>query len=198
MTKEIILLFGPPGAGKGTQATRLKEKFNIPHLSTGDMLREAVAEGTEFGKMAEVVMKEGGLVSDDIIIGMIKERTAKEDCANGYLLDGFPRTVAQAIALDEMLGLQDEAVTHVIDFQVDDEELKARIANRVEEMLAAGQTPRKDDNPETFASRLQTYHEQTLPVLQYYKDNAAGDVIKSIDGMAKIDDVTEEINRKVA
>lgn len=195
--KHIILLFGPPGAGKGTQATRLKDKLSIPHLSTGDMLREAVAEGTTFGKMAEIVMKEGGLVSDEIIIGMIRQRTAKEDCNKGYLLDGFPRTVEQADALDAMLQENNETISHIINFEVDDEALKARIARRAEDAIAAGQTPRKDDNPETFAQRLATYREQTLPILAYYR-NTQPNTITTINGMASIEEVNAEINGAIA
>jgi len=193
MSKNIIVLFGPPAAGKGTQAAILSESLGIPQLSTGDMLRAAVAEGTELGNQAKSIMESGGLVSDDIIIGMIKERVQKDDCEKGFMLDGFPRTVAQATALDLMLKDAGEKIALVLDIQVTDDELKKRVGNRYNETIASGCEPRADDNPETFTGRLETYREQTLPVLDYYKNNAEDGVLKSIDGMTDIEEVTKQI-----
>ncbi len=190
-----IILFGPPGAGKGTQAGILKQLLGIPQLSTGDMLRAAVAAGTELGKKADKIMKEGGLVSDDIIIGMISERIAQADCAKGFMLDGFPRTVAQAEALDKMLKDMSKNIDIVIEITVPDEDLKKRVVNRANEAIAAGQQPRPDDNLETFTKRLETYWKQTAPVLPYYK---AQNLHKSIDGTQPIDAVTADIKKLIA
>ncbi len=192
-----IILFGPPCAGKGTQAKLLQDKKDIPQLSTGDMLRAAVDAGTELGKQAEVIMKEGGLVSDEIIIGMIRERIKEPDCQNGFLLDGFPRTVAQAEGLKQILAEMGATIHYVIDFHVPDEVLIARTENRVNEAIAAGQTPRKDDNPETFAKRLETYREQTLPVLGYYKQTDGDHVVVEIDGTQPVDAVTKAIEKAI-
>lgn len=189
MSKNIIL-FGPPGAGKGTQADILTGEYKIPKLSTGDMLREAVANQTELGRKAEKIMKEGGLVSDDIIVGMISERISRDDCAEGFLLDGFPRTVAQAEALEKMLDEKGRKVNFVIEIAVPDEELKARSEKRKQQALDAGQEPRADDNPEIFTKRLATYWEQTAPVLPFYKER---NLHSHIDGTQAIDSVTKAI-----
>lgn len=193
MSKKIIVLFGPPAAGKGTQAGILSKSLNIPQLSTGDMLRAAVAAKTELGKKAKSIMDSGGLVSDDIIVGMIKERIKQPDCKNGFMLDGFPRTVEQAKALDAMLKDTNEKIDFIIDIKVTDEELKKRVNTRYNETIAKGEKPRSDDNPETFSDRLETYREQTLPVIQYYKQNAENGVLNQIDGMKNINEVTEQI-----
>jgi adenylate kinase len=207
-----IIIFGPPGAGKGTQAKRLEEFLNIPQLSTGDMLRAAVKSGTDMGKAAEKIMQEGGLVSDDIIVGMIKDRIAEPDCKDGYLLDGFPRTEAQAVALDTMLSAIGSKINAAIEIQVDDEKLTARICNRFtcakcgsgynkisQPTLVEGTcdkcggkefSTRADDTAECVASRLETYYAQTAPVLPYYKEK---NIHFSVDGMAEIDVVTQEI-----
>lgn len=189
-----LILFGPPGAGKGTQAKKLEKMLGVPQLSTGDMLRTAVAAGTELGKKAESIMKNGGLIPDDIMINMIKERIKQQDCGKGFLLDGFPRTVAQAEALDKMLKEIGKKIDLIIDFQVDDEELKKRSINRANEAKATGQKPRSDDDPAVFAERLATYRKQTLPVLEYYKKTANG-VLKGVNGMDPIDQVTESIRK---
>ena len=189
MTKNIIL-FGPPGAGKGTQAAILQNEYNIPQLSTGDMLRAAVAAQTELGKQAEKIMKEGGLVSDEIIVGMISERISKADCSEGFMLDGFPRTTAQAEALDDMLTALNKKIDIVIEVKVPDEELMKRSENRKQEALSKGEEPRPDDNPEVFAKRLKTYWEQTAPVLPYYKEK---NVHFEIEGTKSIDEVTADI-----
>ncbi len=187
-----IILFGPPGAGKGTQAAILMDKYGIPQLSTGDMLRAAVSAGTPLGKEVEGVMKAGGLVSDETIIAMIAERIQDSDCANGYLLDGFPRTAAQAKALDEMLLNNSTKIDFIIDMQVPDNELKSRSAKRAQEAVAAGEEPRPDDNPEVFSARLQTYRDQTLPVLDYYRHTAQGR-LHTVDGTQPIETVTKSI-----
>jgi adenylate kinase len=185
-----IILFGPPGAGKGTQAQILKDLLGIPQLSTGDMLRAAVSQGTDLGKKAEKIMKEGGLVSDDIIIDMISERIKIQDCTKGFMLDGFPRTTAQAEALDIMLSNSNKKIDIVIEIQVPDEELKKRVVKRANEASAKGEQPRADDNLDTFTKRLDTYWKQTAPVLPYYKSK---DIHKSIDGTKAIEFVTEDI-----
>jgi adenylate kinase len=189
MSKNIIL-FGPPGAGKGTQAVILQNAYNIPQLSTGDMLRAAVKSGSELGKKAEGIMKSGGLVSDDIIIGMIAERILADDCKAGFLLDGFPRTVKQAEALDEMLKAQGKKISAVIEIQVSDEELKSRSEKRKNEALAKGEQPRPDDVPEVFAGRLDTYRKHTAPVLPYY---SVQNIHTAIDGMQSVDAVTKKL-----
>ncbi len=193
--KKHIILFGPPGAGKGTQAQILKDRLSIPQLSTGDMLRAAVAAKTELGKQAEKIMKEGGLVSDDIIIGMIADRISHEDCKNGFMLDGFPRTVAQAKALDEMLAKQNKQIDIVIEIKVPDVDLINRSAKRANEAIAKGETPRPDDVPETFKKRLKTYWDQTAPVLPYY---TAKNIHTEIDGTKNIELVTQVILQKIA
>jgi adenylate kinase len=191
MSKNIIL-FGPPGAGKGTQAAVLQTAYNIPQLSTGDMLRAAVKSGSELGKKAEGIMKSGGLVSDEIIINMISERILADDCKAGFLLDGFPRTVKQAEALDEMLTAQGKKIDAVIEIQVSDEELKSRSEKRKNEALSKGENPRPDDVPEVFAGRLETYRKHTAPVLPYY---TAKNIHTAIDGMQSVETVTSEIKK---
>ena len=185
-----IILFGPPGAGKGTQAQILQSELKIPQLSTGDMLRAAVAAKTELGLQAEKIMKEGGLVSDDIIIGMIADRISQDDCNTGFMLDGFPRTVAQAEALDEMLTQKSKSIDIVIEVKVPDEELIKRSAKRAADAIAKGEDPRPDDVPETFKKRLQTYWEQTAPVLPYYTKKG---LHTAMDGTKPIDIVTKKL-----
>lgn len=189
MSKNIIL-FGPPGAGKGTQAQILQTELNIPQLSTGDMLRAAVAAQTNLGKKAEKIMEEGGLVSDDIIIGMISERIANDDCKNGFMLDGFPRTRAQAEALDDMLLQEGKKIDRVIEIKVPDEELMKRSEKRKNDAISKGEKPRPDDNPEVFTKRLETYWNQTAPVLPYYKMK---NVHVEIDGTQPIENVTARL-----
>ncbi|MDH3660750.1 MAG: adenylate kinase [Alphaproteobacteria bacterium] len=212
----ILILLGPPGAGKGTQATRIKDKYQIAHLSTGDMLRGAVAAGTEVGKQAKVVMDAGNLVSDDIMISLIEERTTEADCANGYLLDGFPRTVAQAAALDDLLQSKGQKLDAVVEIAVDDEALIGRITGRYScANCGAGyhdefQKPkqegvcdtcggtefkrRSDDNEEAVRTRLTAYHGQTAPLLPYYRNKS---VLKTVDGMADIDAVTDQVFKEI-
>lgn len=185
MTHNIIL-FGPPGAGKGTQAVRLEERHGMIQLSTGDMLRAAVAAGTELGKQAKAVMDAGKLVDDQTMLGIISERIDQPDCKDGFVLDGFPRTVAQAEGLDKMLGEKGIAIDHVIEITVDENELYSRIENRAAETGGA----RADDNVETLKKRLQVYRDQTTPVLPYYREKG---MLKQVDGMSDIDAVAKQI-----
>lgn len=190
-----LVLLGPPGAGKGTQAARLIAKLGVPQLSTGDMLRAAVAAQTPIGLAAKEIMDKGQLVSDDIVVGIIDERTAQPDCAKGYILDGFPRTVAQAEALDAMLAKKGQKLDAVIELVVDENALMDRIRKRADETSKAGGTVRADDNPEAFKVRLDAYRAQTAPVSGYYKASGA---LKQIDGMAAIDEVTAAIDATLA
>jgi adenylate kinase len=207
-----IILLGPPGAGKGTQAKRIQESKGLVQLSTGDMLRAAVAAGTEIGKKAKAVMEAGQLVSDDIVIGIISDRIDQPDCQKGFILDGFPRTVAQAEALDKLLAQKAKKLDVVVEMKVDDEPLVKRITGRFtcakcgegyhdEFKLPAkkgvcdkcGSTEfsrRADDNEETVRSRLGAYHKQTAPLVDYYAKTGK---LKSIDGMADINEVTRQI-----
>ncbi len=190
-----LILLGPPGAGKGTQAQRLVEKHGIPQLSTGDMLRAAVANGTEVGKRAKAVMDAGELVSDTIVNAIVAERIDQPDCAKGFILDGYPRTLAQADAVHDMLAERGILLDVVIELVVDDKALVGRIVKRAEEARAAGQPVRKDDNPEVFEERLREYYKKTAPLIGYYYAN---DLLKQVDGMAPIDEVTVQIEALLA
>ena len=181
-----VILFGPPGAGKGTQAQMLVSEFGMVQLSTGDMLRAAIAAQSELGLKAKSIMDAGQLVSDDIMIGMISERMDAPDCTNGVILDGFPRTVAQAEALDQMFADKNIALDSVIEIAVDEAALFARIENRAAETGGS----RSDDNAEVLAERLKVYHANTAPILPYYKDK---NKLVTIDGMQSIDKVSEDI-----
>lgn len=185
-----LILVGPPGAGKGTQAARLVAKHGIPQLSTGDMLRAAVAAGTQVGLKAKAVMDAGGLVSDEIVVGIIRDRIGEADAQKGFILDGFPRTLAQAEALDQMLAENRIGLDAVIELRVDQSRLVSRIINRAEEAKAAGQPVRKDDDPEVFKQRLEAYNRDTAVVIPYYEKNG---LLTVIDGMQPIDDVTAAI-----
>ncbi|HEC14365.1 MAG TPA: adenylate kinase [Rhodospirillales bacterium] len=207
-----LILLGPPGAGKGTQAKRLQEAYNIIQLSTGDMLRAAVASGSDVGKQAKAVMESGGLVSDDLIINMISARIDEDDCKNGFILDGFPRTTPQAEALDVMLDEKKMKIDYVIELKVDDDAMVERITGRYTcSGCGAGyhdsfQKPEKDgvcdkcggtefsrradDNEETVRSRLKAYHEQTAPIAAHYENKGT---LQGVDGMAGIDDVTKQM-----
>ncbi len=207
-----LILLGPPGAGKGTQALLIQEKYNIVQLSTGDMLRAAVADGTDVGKKAKAVMEQGGLVSDEIIVAMIRDRIKQSDCQNGFILDGFPRTVAQAEALDVMLTEEQQTLNAVIEMQVDDTVLAKRVSGRYtcagcgegyhDEFKQPEQdgvcdkcggsefNRRADDNVETVTARLKAYHEQTAPLIPYYKEQG---LLKSVDGMQSINKVTDSM-----
>ncbi len=185
-----LILLGPPGAGKGTQAARLVAKHGIPQLSTGDMLRAAVAAGTPIGLKAKAVMEAGGLVSDEIVIGIISDRINEADAARGFILDGFPRTVAQAVALDTMLGEKQMKLRAVVELRVDQSKLVDRIIKRAEEARAAGQPVRKDDDPDVFKTRLEAYNRDTAVVAPYYDKRGQ---LTVIDGMKPVDDVTAAI-----
>ncbi|GLI25589.1 adenylate kinase [Xanthobacter flavus] len=190
-----LVLLGPPGAGKGTQAQRLVARHGIVQLSTGDMLRAAVAAGTPVGLKAKAVMDAGGLVSDEIVIGIIAERIGEADARNGFILDGFPRTVAQAEALDHLLTEKGLKLDAVIELVVDQEKLVNRILNRAAEAAAKGEPVRKDDDPVVFKTRLEAYNRDTAVVAPYYK---ARGQLKQIDGMAPIDQVTAAIDGVLA
>ena len=202
-----IILLGLPGCGKGTQAQNLIRDYGLVQLSTGDMLRAAVKSGSEVGKQATTVMDSGGLVSDEIVIGIVREQITQAECTKGFLLDGFPRNLSQAKKLDEMLAAQNAQVDNVIELRVSDKELVKRIAGR-RFHLASGRSyhiefnppkiegkddqtgeplaKRDDDNQKTMQSRLNTYHEQTEPLIKYYEENG---VLVSIDGMGTPDEV---------
>ena len=192
MTRQHVILFGPPGAGKGTHSPKLVEIYGLPQLSTGDMLREAVAKGTEVGKKAKALMEAGQLVSDDVVIGIIRDRVQQEDCKNGAIYDGFPRSLAQAEALDTMLAELGDRVTKVIALEVPDSILEERICGRwihkksgrsyhakfnppksapasmVDDITGEALEQRSDDTADVLKSRLSTYHAQTVPVLSHY------------------------------
>lgn len=188
----ILILLGPPGAGKGTQAKILEERYGIKQLSTGDMLRAAIAAGTETGLKAKAIMDAGNLVSDDVMVAMISERIEEPDCANGFILDGFPRTIAQAEALDEMLSKKGLALDAVLEFQVDEAALFARIEKRAKE---DGANARADDTAETMRKRLAVYHEQTAPIIPYYADQGK---LKTIDGMLSVEEVSSQVSDALA
>lgn len=190
-----LVLLGPPGAGKGTQAARLVEKHGVPQLSTGDMLRAAVAAKTPIGLRAKEIMDAGALVPDEVVIGLIDERLGASDCANGFILDGFPRTVAQAEALQELLVRRGLSLDAVLELAVDEGALVDRMRKRVDETRAAGGAVRADDNPESFKTRLEAYRAQTAPVSAHYAKRSE---LTRIDGMAPIEDVTAEINRALS
>jgi adenylate kinase len=212
-----VILLGPPGAGKGTQAKRLEKRHNLIQLSTGDMLRAAVASGSELGRKAKSVMDAGHLVPDDLMIAMIADRIGQADCANGFILDGFPRTTPQAEALDRMLAAKGLQLQAVIEMQVDEEVLVDRITgrytcarcgagyhDRYQKPKVAGVCDncggtefkrRADDTEETVRTRLAAYHAQTAPILPYYRGRG---VLQAVDGMASIDEVTRQIEGVLA
>lgn len=185
-----IILLGPPGAGKGTQAEKLVESRNMVQLSTGDMLREAKTSGTEMGKLVAAVMDRGELVTDEIVIGLIREKLEAGGNHGGFIFDGFPRTLAQADALGELLAETGNSLDHVIALEVNDEVLVERILGRAAEAVAAGGEARADDNEESLKVRLMAYYKQTSPLIGYY--HAKGD-LKSVDGLGTMDQVEADI-----
>jgi adenylate kinase len=190
-----LILLGPPGAGKGTQAQHLISKHGIVQLSTGDMLRAAVAAGTPIGLRAKTMMERGELVPDEVVVAIVADRIDREDAKRGFVLDGFPRTVAQAQALDRLLAERGLRLDGVIEIKVDEGVLLKRIETRVAEMTARGKTVRSDDNPDVLRGRLAAYRAQTAPLTDYYQ---AKGQLKSVDGMAGIDAVSAAIDRVLA
>jgi adenylate kinase len=187
-----LILLGPPGAGKGTQALRLVAKYGIVQLSTGDMLRAAVKAGTPIGLQAKEIMASGGLVPDDVVVGIVGQRIEQPDARKGFILDGFPRTVPQAAALDRMLADRGIALDSVIELRVDEDALVRRIETRIAETKARGEPLRDDDSPEVLRTRLKAYRQLTEPLIAYYRDQG---VLRTVDGMAAIDDVTTAIDK---
>ena len=187
-----LILLGPPGAGKGTQAKCLVDDFGYAQLSTGDMLRAAVAAGSEMGLKVKDIMDRGDLVPDEVVVGIISERIEQDDCVKGFILDGFPRNGTQAAALDAMLDEKGMKLDSVISLEVIEEDLFGRIEQRAKETVGG---PRADDNVEALKKRLKVYHEQTAPLIKYYGDQG---VLKTVDGMAEIDAVSAEIKQILA
>jgi adenylate kinase len=189
-----LILLGPPGAGKGTQAERLSQRHRIARLSTGDMLRAAVAAATPIGVKAKDIMARGELVPDPVVIAIIADRIKEPDASRGFILDGFPRTVAQAEALERLLAQRGIKLDGVIELKVDEGILVRRIETRVGEARARGETVRADDDPEVLKQRLAAYRAQTAPLTGHYRDKG---LLKTVDGMASIDEVSEAIGRVV-
>ena len=187
-----LILLGPPGAGKGTQAQRLVQKHGIVQLSTGDMLRAAVKAGTLVGLRAKAIMDRGELVPDEVVVTIVADRIGEPDAKNGFILDGFPRTVPQAVALDKMLKEKGLKLDGVIELKVDAGILQNRIENRLREAAARGEPLRSDDDPEVLKRRLDAYREQTAPLVDYYRWQGS---LKSVDGMQAIDDVEAAIHK---
>jgi len=185
-----LILLGPPGAGKGTQAQRLVERLGVRQLSTGDMLRAAVEAGTPVGLKAKDVIARGELVPDDVVVAIVADRIAEPDVRNGFILDGFPRTVPQAEALDRMLNDNGIALDAVVELKVDEKVLLGRIEHRVAKMVARGEPLRPDDNPDSLKKRLDAYRARTAPLTGYY---ARKGLLKTVDGMASIEDVTAAV-----
>lgn len=206
-----LIIMGAPGAGKGTQAARISRHLSIPAISTGDILREAIAAGTKMGELAKTYIDQGHLVPDDVMIGIIKDRLSQEDCRNGYILDGFPRTIPQAEALDEALEKRGETVDFAVDVNVPDEHIIDRMSGRraclscgatyhivyappkkegICDKCGAGLVLRDDDKPETVRKRLSVYHEQTQPLIDYYQ---AKKILAAVDGTKEMEEVFQDI-----
>ena len=189
------MLLGPPGAGKGTQAKELVSRYGIVQLSTGDMLRAAVAAGTPIGLKAKDIMARGALVPDDVVVGIVSDRCDQPDAKHGFILDGFPRTVPQAEALDRMLETKGQRLDAVVELKVDPDILVRRIESRIDEMKRRGEAIRADDNPEVLKQRLAAYQAQTAPLVDYYRGQGA---LRTVDGMASISDVGAAIGKALA
>src|SRR5579872_288392 len=185
-----LILLGPPGAGKGTQAQHLVAKYGLVQLSTGDMLRAAVQAGTPLGRQVEHIMASGALCPDDVVVAIVEDRIAQPDARKGFILDGFPRTVAQAAALDEMLSKHGIALDAAIELKVDEAALVRRIENRIAQMRAQGQQLRPDDNPDVLHRRLTAYRDQTAPLIDYYRSHG---LLRSVDGMKTVENVAAQI-----
>jgi adenylate kinase len=190
-----LILLGPPGAGKGTQAQRLVQRHGLVQLSTGEMLRAAVAAQTPVGLKAKDIMASGGLVPDDIVIGIISDRLDQPDARKGFILDGFPRTVPQAQALDDLLKKKHIKLDAVVELRVNESALLARVETRVAQMIARGEEVRIDDTPEVLSKRLASYRSMTEPLIHYYSERRK---LLTVDGMMTIEHVTREINRILA
>jgi len=189
-----IILLGPPGSGKGTQAQLLVQRYGIVQLSTGEMLRAAVAAGTPVGLKAKEIMASGGLVPDEIVVGIISDRLDQPDAKNGFILDGFPRTVPQAEALDELLKHKHLKLDAVVELRVNESALLSRVETRVAQMRERGEEVRVDDTPEVLTKRLASYRSQTEPLIHYYSERRK---LSTIDGMMAIDEVTRAIHRQL-
>jgi adenylate kinase len=185
-----LILLGPPGAGKGTQAQHLVAKYGLVQLSTGDMLRAAVKAQTPLGRQVEHIMASGALCPDDVVVAIVEERIEQPDARKGFILDGFPRTVAQAEALDRMLKRHGAGLDAVIELKVDEAALLRRIENRIAQMTAQGQPLRPDDNPDVLHRRLTAYREQTAPLIHYYRNHG---LLRSVDGMKTVENVAAQI-----
>ncbi|HEV3161863.1 MAG TPA: adenylate kinase [Xanthobacteraceae bacterium] len=190
-----MILLGPPGAGKGTQAQRLAAKHKIVQLSTGDMLREAIKSATPIGRKVQDIIAHGKLAPDGVVVDLVGLRIAQPDAHNGFILDGFPRTVPQAAALDRILKGKGLALDAVIELRVDEEALIKRIESRIAEMKARGESLREDDNADVLHTRLKAYREQTAPVIAYYRQEG---ILRTVNGMASISEVTAAIDKVLA
>jgi adenylate kinase len=187
-----LILLGPPGAGKGTQAQHLVAKYGIVQLSTGDILRAAIKAGTPVGRQAQKIIAGGNLVPDDLVVGIVEERIAQPDARKGFVLDGFPRTLPQAVALDRMLRAKGLVLDAVLELRVDEAALLKRIESRVAEMRARGEPLRDDDNAAVLRTRLKTYRELTAPLIAHYRQQG---VLRSVNGMASIEEVAAAIDQ---
>jgi adenylate kinase len=187
-----IILLGPPGSGKGTQASRMVAKLGVLHLSTGDMLRSAVQSGSHIGEKAKAAMERGELVPDQLVVAAVVERISQPDAKHGFVLDGFPRTIGQAKAFDELLHTEGLELDHAIEIRVDEEMLLARVMTRAREANERGEAVRADDNHKALKIRLDAYNKQTAPLIDYYSSK---NLLRSVDGMMPVDDVTESVFR---